>query len=179
MNGHERRSLQTRTKLLDTAVELLIEYGYAGVTSPMLCERAGMTRGALHHHFPEGKQALYTELLKQILTNMELSELPEEPVSRLRELLFALQKEQREYHFIFLELVLACRSDTKLQKLAWPTVDEGLNHILGKARGNQNEEVLMLLMMLQGAALQVLSNYRNDDAISNALNLFLEATQKS
>lgn len=179
MNGHERRSQQTRSKLLETAVQLLIEFGYAGVTSPMLCERAGMTRGALHHHFPEGKQALYTELLKQILASMEIADMPLEPVARLRALIAALQQEQRQYHYIFLELVLACRSDTKLQKLAWPIVDQGLNDILGKARGNQEVEVLMLLMMLQGAALQVLSNYRNDDAISNALSLFLQFTNKS
>lgn len=177
MNGHERRSLQTRTKLLDTAVELLIEVGYAGVTSPMLCERAGMTRGALHHHFPEGKQALYACLLKQIVDQMDLEGIPLEPVPRLRGLIAALQKEQREYHYIFLELVLACRSDKKLYRLAWPIADEGLQTIFLEARGNQNEEVLMMLMMLQGAALQALSNFRDDQAISNALELFLKLTE--
>lgn len=174
MNGHERRSQQTRTRLLETAARLLIDFGYAGVTSPMLCERAGMTRGALHHHFPEGKQALYAELLVQLIAHMALDDLPESPQARLKALISKLQREQQEFHFIFLELILACRSDKKLQRLAWPIVDDGLNKVLGKARGTDDPSVLMMLMMLQGAALQVLSNYRNDEAISAALDLFLQ-----
>jgi len=46
-----RRS-ETRTRLLDATVECLIELGYAGTTTPIVCERAGLSRGALLHHYP-------------------------------------------------------------------------------------------------------------------------------
>ncbi len=40
-----------RVRLLDATVECLVEYGYAGTTSPRVAERAGVTRGAQSHHF--------------------------------------------------------------------------------------------------------------------------------
>ncbi|NJC70627.1 TetR/AcrR family transcriptional regulator [Planosporangium thailandense] len=42
---------QTRQHLLDAAVACLVEYGYAGTTTQRVQERAGVSRGALLHHF--------------------------------------------------------------------------------------------------------------------------------
>ncbi|MCW2687911.1 MAG: putative transcriptional regulator [Mycobacterium sp.] len=47
----EERSARTRIRLLDAAIECLVEYGYAGTTTPRVAERAGLTRGAQVHHF--------------------------------------------------------------------------------------------------------------------------------
>ncbi|WP_405489458.1 TetR/AcrR family transcriptional regulator [Nocardia sp. NBC_00511] len=47
----EQRSSETRTRLLDATIECLVEYGYAGTTTPRVAERAGVTRGAQVHHF--------------------------------------------------------------------------------------------------------------------------------
>jgi AcrR family transcriptional regulator len=38
--------------LVDGAIELLIERGWAATTTVALCERVGCTRGALVHHYP-------------------------------------------------------------------------------------------------------------------------------
>lgn len=38
--------------LVDAAIELLIERGWAATTSVAVCERVGCTRGALMHHYP-------------------------------------------------------------------------------------------------------------------------------
>lgn len=46
------RSAATRQLLSDAAIELLIERGWAATTAVAVCERAGVTRGALLHHFP-------------------------------------------------------------------------------------------------------------------------------
>ena len=48
----EMRSAETRGKILDATVECLIELGYAATSTPEVCRRAGMSRGALLHHFP-------------------------------------------------------------------------------------------------------------------------------
>ncbi len=37
---------------MDAAIELLIERGWAATTAVAVCERAGVTRGALVHHYP-------------------------------------------------------------------------------------------------------------------------------
>lgn len=47
----EQRSSETRTRLLDATIDCLVEYGYAGTTTPRVAERAGVTRGAQVHHF--------------------------------------------------------------------------------------------------------------------------------
>jgi AcrR family transcriptional regulator len=46
----ERRAA-TRAALLDAALECLVEHGYAGTTTQLVCERAGVSRGAHQHHF--------------------------------------------------------------------------------------------------------------------------------
>ena len=46
------RSAATQQALVDAAIELLIERGWAATTAVAVCERAGCTRGALVHHYP-------------------------------------------------------------------------------------------------------------------------------
>ena len=38
--------------LVDAAIDLLVERGWAATTAVAVCERAGCTRGALMHHYP-------------------------------------------------------------------------------------------------------------------------------
>ncbi len=45
------RTAATRRALVDAALDLLVERGWAGITSVAVCERAGLTRGAFVHHF--------------------------------------------------------------------------------------------------------------------------------
>jgi AcrR family transcriptional regulator len=46
------RSAGTRTKLLDATAECLTERGYAHTSTIDICRRAGVSRGAMLHHFP-------------------------------------------------------------------------------------------------------------------------------
>jgi len=48
----EERSRVMRERLLDAAVECLIECGYSGTSTTLVSERAGVSRGAQLHHFP-------------------------------------------------------------------------------------------------------------------------------
>ena len=52
----EERSRVMRQRLLDATVELLIEHGYAGTSTTLVSERAGVSRGAQLHHFPTKNQ---------------------------------------------------------------------------------------------------------------------------
>lgn len=47
----EERSQRTRARLADAAIECLVERGYRGTTFVEVCRRAGLTRGAAHHHY--------------------------------------------------------------------------------------------------------------------------------
>jgi AcrR family transcriptional regulator len=60
----QARSETTRQKIVDAAVEIFSEVGYAAAGLGEIIERAGMTKGALYHHF-DSKEALATAVIEQ------------------------------------------------------------------------------------------------------------------
>ncbi|NYT60034.1 TetR/AcrR family transcriptional regulator [Alcaligenaceae bacterium] len=66
------RRQETRGALLDAARALFFENGYAATGTPEVVERAGVTRGALYHHFKD-KQALF-----QAVVELEASRIAKE-----------------------------------------------------------------------------------------------------
>ena len=54
----EQRRERTRRALLDATVESLRELGFAGTTTLEVQKRAGVSRGALLHHFPSKAELL-------------------------------------------------------------------------------------------------------------------------
>lgn len=59
------RSRATRTALIATARELFTEHGYANVPAEDIVARAGLTRGALYHHFQD-KQGLFKAVFLEL-----------------------------------------------------------------------------------------------------------------
>lgn len=57
------RSSTTRAGLLASAREAFVTRGYADTSTPDLAEAAGVTRGALYHHFAD-KQALFRAVIE-------------------------------------------------------------------------------------------------------------------
>jgi AcrR family transcriptional regulator len=72
VNGEKRhrrtqadRSHATRAALLKSGRALFAERGFAGTAQEEIVERAGVTRGALHHHFGT-KQDLFAAVFEEI-----------------------------------------------------------------------------------------------------------------
>jgi AcrR family transcriptional regulator len=61
----EERTRAMRARLLEATVELLVEKGYAGTSTTLVSERAGVSRGAQLHHFPT-KQDLVVAAVKHV-----------------------------------------------------------------------------------------------------------------
>ncbi len=59
------RSRATRRALLDAARHLFTERGYAGTGREQIAARAGVTRGALYHHFAS-KEALFRAVVEEL-----------------------------------------------------------------------------------------------------------------
>ncbi|HEV8064003.1 MAG TPA: helix-turn-helix domain-containing protein, partial [Acidimicrobiales bacterium] len=59
------RSATTREALLTAARELFAEKGYTATGREQVADRAGVTRGALYHHFAN-KQALFTAVVEAV-----------------------------------------------------------------------------------------------------------------
>jgi AcrR family transcriptional regulator len=47
------RSTDMRSRLLEATLECLAQYGYAGTSFSTIAEHAGVSRGAIQHHYPE------------------------------------------------------------------------------------------------------------------------------
>lgn len=63
------RSAATQRALIAAARRLWGERGYAEVSTPEIAERAGVTRGAMYHQFPD-KHALFVSVLETIETEI-------------------------------------------------------------------------------------------------------------
>ncbi|MVU78803.1 TetR family transcriptional regulator [Nocardia sp. ET3-3] len=115
----EQRSSETRTRLLDATIECLVEYGYAGTTTPRVAERAGVTRGAQVHHFGSKTDLVVAAVshLAQRRTEAAMKELNrvragDDPLGTALEFLWELH--QGPLFIAALELWVASRTDTTL-----------------------------------------------------------------
>lgn len=67
--SNEDRSSMTRKALVTAARKLFLEKGYADTSTPELVRAAGVTRGALYHHF-EDKKAIFRAVAESELAEV-------------------------------------------------------------------------------------------------------------
>ncbi|TNY36505.1 TetR/AcrR family transcriptional regulator [Thermomonospora catenispora] len=69
MNRKVEQGDATRAHLVATGIALFTERGFAGTSTTEIVRRAGVTRGALYHHFADKEElfaACYTEVQKDL-----------------------------------------------------------------------------------------------------------------
>lgn len=74
-----QRRAETRVALLEATVDCLAEVGYAATTTRRIAERAGVTPGALQHHFASKAEligASATTVGERMLRELTATELP-------------------------------------------------------------------------------------------------------
>lgn len=64
MATNPERTEATRLALLDAAHALFVSRGFAATSTPEICAAAGVTRGALYHHYAD-KRALFVAVLER------------------------------------------------------------------------------------------------------------------
>jgi AcrR family transcriptional regulator len=62
-----QRSAATRTRLLEATIGSLVEHGTQGSTTAGICRRAGVSKGAMLHHYPT-KAALFAGAIEHLLS---------------------------------------------------------------------------------------------------------------
>ncbi|MFO0695498.1 MAG: TetR/AcrR family transcriptional regulator [Polyangiales bacterium] len=121
----EEKSAATRERLLDATLDCLHDLGYARTTTIEVAERAGLSRGAMLHHYPS-KAALVAAAIEH-LAERRIAEFVE-AVGRLAEVgdsipdvidLLHAQFTSPSY-FVGLELSVAARTDEELRASILP-----------------------------------------------------------
>jgi AcrR family transcriptional regulator len=122
----QRKSAQTRVAILEAAVDCLEKHGYARTTTQMIAQTAGISRGAMLHHYAT-KQELIAAVIDY--TFFKRIEGFTASITGLTE--FQRVQEQagielyweslltREYS-AYLELLVAARTDPELREIFMP-----------------------------------------------------------
>ena len=113
-----------RRRLLEATVECLVELGWAGTTTTVVSERAGVSRGAQLHHFPS-KQDLVVAAVEHLSERRRddmvaaAADLPAK--GRTRAVLDVLAAQfVSPVFFAALELWVAARTDAELRAAVGP-----------------------------------------------------------
>lgn len=119
------RSRATQQRLLDVAVEVLVEHGYSGASTLRIQQRAGVSRGRLLHQYPH-RDALLVAAVQHIAeARMGLVTDPvvamSDPAERVVAAIDAMWSNyQADYFWAATELWLASRHNASLAEALAP-----------------------------------------------------------
>jgi AcrR family transcriptional regulator len=99
------RTEETRGRILDAAVEVLSTRGYAGLRTAEVATKAGVSRGALTHHFPSRDELLVAVVADVFRRASELGRTRAGAVHSVDEAIAALLSDSRDFFFSELFLV--------------------------------------------------------------------------
>lgn len=157
----ERRA-STRRALLDAARSLFAEKGYHGTAAEEIVRRAGVTRGALYHHFEDKKdlfRAVVDEMEDEIDEEIEEAEraatsLPEAVMAGYRAFIDAvLDPEMRRTFFLDGPSVLGWEWREIDARHAVGKIEEGLEALLAEGL-MEPQPVKPLARLINGALLE-------------------------
>ena len=130
MATQAERTAITTEKLLGATVGSLIERGYRGTSTPEICRRAGVSRGAQLHHYPTKESlvgAAVEHLLTQRVTELQarFSAAPAGVLDLEDAAGFLWKVYTGDTFYAWLELVVAARTDDDLRAIV-AALDERL-----------------------------------------------------
>ncbi|MCE7999454.1 MAG: TetR/AcrR family transcriptional regulator [Rhodobiaceae bacterium] len=117
------RSSEMREKLIAATIQSLIDKGYARTTAVEVCARAGVTRGALFHHF-ESLPALIAVALSDTYDRLLLDDQPDETATTIEDwVVWGWSRvSQREFKAV-IEIWLASRNDPESTAAIRPAME--------------------------------------------------------
>lgn len=117
------QALETRQKLLDTAVVLFSTQGYSKTSIRALARQVGLSDGILYHHFPQGKQqileVLLTQGIQKALAQLNLfnQDLENSPLDKVLNTLCELCVQLFSQHKALLKVILRESENMQLSEI--------------------------------------------------------------
>jgi AcrR family transcriptional regulator len=106
-----QKSASTRLQIVEAALRCCVDLGYSGMTTTVIAEKAGLSRGAMLHHFPS----------KIDIVRAAVEHLHAKRLKAFRKAIEAyLQHVKHPMYVAFLELWVAARTDPELQAILKP-----------------------------------------------------------
>ena len=121
-----QKSAATRNQIIEAAIRCFVDLGYARTTTTRIAQAAGLSRGAMLHHFPSkidivkaAVDELHSKRLKAF--RKSISEAPPAGKGRVHQAVQAYWKHVRHQMFVaFFELSVAARTDPELEAILKP-----------------------------------------------------------
>lgn len=120
-----QKSAATRNLIVEAAIKCFVELGYSSTTTTVIAAKAGLSRGAMLHHFPSK-----IDIVRAAVSHLHAKRLKafrraaqRNPVEgdRIRANLDAYWQHVRHPMFVaFFELVVAARTDPELAEILRP-----------------------------------------------------------
>lgn len=190
-NKKEAQSLRARALICEATITCLEKYGYAETTINRIVEEAGVSRGALQHHFPS-KEDLITETADRLLQRTQRprgkrvsSRVGDNPTAQVAaDMRFQWERlvNTKEYRAL-LEILVASRTDRQLKKRIsstlhnWNKAIEQSSIDLFESTERDDEDVRILGIMQRVFMRGMLVQYQySDDAqdLEKVVTRFIE-----
>jgi AcrR family transcriptional regulator len=127
----QTKSENTRHAILDAAIRCFYEFGYNNTTTEKIAKEAGVSRGAMLHHFPSRAQLIKASVRRLNEQRIELYRREESVIqegaehSRVEEGIDAYWNQLNTPAFVvFHELQVAARTDKELREVLIPAIEE-------------------------------------------------------
>ncbi len=125
----QTKSDRTRTAILNAAINCFYELGYANTATENIATAAGVSRGAMLHHFPTRLELIKATIEHLMQTRLARYEQEEQQVqagaehSRIEEGIDTLWRQLNTPEFVvFFELKVAARTDKELARVFVPAL---------------------------------------------------------
>ncbi len=116
------KSAQTRAKLIDATIRCIVRLGYANTTTPQVAAEAGLSRGAMLHHFENGAALIKAAIVelheKRLRAFRRAADTDEHDTGNLVRTYW--RQLQKPAFVAFHELALASRSNPDLARILQP-----------------------------------------------------------
>ena len=116
------KSAKTRSRLIEANIRCLVKYSYADTTTPKVAQEAGLSRGAMLHHFENGRQLMQATLVELHHKRLRAFRRAAGTLDHDARTLLRTYWEQllRPTFIAFQELAIASRTDKELAKTLEP-----------------------------------------------------------
>ena len=129
LTWQQTKSQLTRSTILDAAVSVIYDLGYANTTTEAVARRAGVSRGAMLHHFPNRQQLIEATVVHINEQRLAMFSREEGEVqrgaeyTRVEEGIDTMWRQLNTPVFIvFQELKMAARTDSQLASVLIPAL---------------------------------------------------------